>query len=56
VAGIGLLEYTDQETISTCELNFEFSELCVVGIALSIFLDESARAAPGITERCFLIP
>ena len=29
VTGIGLLEYAAQETISTCELNFEFSAPCI---------------------------
>jgi len=29
VTAFGLLEYAAQETISACELNFEFSKLCI---------------------------
>ena len=50
MTAIGLLEYAEKETISVCGLNLNFLS-SVFGIALSIILDESARAAPGISKR-----
>jgi hypothetical protein len=37
VTGVGLLEYAAQETISACELNFDFSEPCIVDCIINNF-------------------